>query len=57
MKICVLPIPQPYERAGEVAYSQTRHFFQNISMYPSSVIFTEYFDLKNTSFLFNNGEL
>ena len=57
LKMCVLPIPRPYERVGEVAYSHTRHFFQNISMQSLSVIFTGYFDLKNTSFWFTNGKL
>ena len=43
--MCVLPIPRPNERAGEVPYSQTRNFFQNISMHLLFVIFIGYFDL------------
>ena len=48
--MCVLPIPQPYARAEEVMYSQTRQLFQKISKHSSSVIFTEYFDLKTQVF-------
>ena len=48
LKMCFLPIPRPYERAGEVAYSQT--IDKNISMHPSSVFFTGYFDLKTPVF-------
>ena len=56
LKMCTLPNPRPNVRAGEVKYFQTRHFFQKISTHSSSVIFTAYFDLKNTNFLFSNGE-
>ena len=51
LKKCVLPIPLPYARAGEVTYSKLDTFFQKISMHSPSVIFTGYFDLKKHKFL------
>ena len=47
-KMCALPIPRPNGRAGEVKFFKNWNFSPQNSNHYSSVIFTEYFDLKNT---------